>query len=153
MPYDYLILGGFVWLLILSTLLGRVFFYLKGLFEKSDKGTIENLLGKVLSGQEKNSLAISELRKKLLELENEGKLHVQRLGLVRFNPFKELGGQHSFSLAILNSKNTGVIITGLHGRERTRVYVKEIKEGKSKLELSDEEKKALMLAQGNKALN
>ena len=61
-----------------------------------------------------------------------------------------MGGDHSFSVALLNGKGTGIIITGLHTRERTRVYVKDIKQGKSEVELSQEEKKALRLAQKEK---
>jgi hypothetical protein len=66
---------------------------------------------------------------------------------VRFNPFKELGGDHSFSLAILDSHDSGIVITSLHTRDRTRVYMKDIKKGKSESELSAEEKSALTSAE------
>jgi len=55
-------------------------------------------------------------------------------------------GDHSFSLALLDGKDTGVVITGLHTRERTRVYMKAIKAGKGEHELSEDEKKALAKA-------
>ena len=89
----------------------------------------------------------ADVDKRLDFLEEDGKVHVQKIGLVRFNPFRELGGDHSFSLAILDGINSGVIITGLHTRDRTRIYMKEIKKGKASLELSSEEKKALAQAQ------
>jgi len=69
--------------------------------------------------------------------------HFQKLGLIRFNPFNETGGNNSFSLVLLDGKNNGWVMTGLHTRERTRLYVKPIKNLKSEYELSDEEKKAL----------
>jgi hypothetical protein len=65
--------------------------------------------------------------------------------MIRFNPFSELGGDHSFCLALLDDRDTGVVLTGLHTRERTRFYMKDITNGKSSLELSNEEKKALLL--------
>ena len=83
-------------------------------------------------------------------MENDGRTHVQKIGLIRFNPFKELGGDHSFCLAILNGEDSGVVVTGLHTRDRTRVYMKSIKKGKSEYELSSEEKKALESAYNRK---
>ena len=63
--------------------------------------------------------------------------------MVRFNPFSEMGGDHSFSVALLDGHDTGIIITGLHTRERTRVYIKPVNKGKSEYDLSKEELKAL----------
>ncbi len=63
--------------------------------------------------------------------------------MTKFNPFNESGGDHSFSLALLDGEKNGIIITSLHTRERTRMYVKEIFGGKSKSELSSEELESL----------
>lgn len=101
------------------------------------------ILKKVLESEVKNKNDIKEIFKIVNELSEKETLHIQKLGLVRFNPFRELGGDHSFSLALMDGKDTGVIITGLHTRERTRVYVKNIYKGKSKLDLSSEERKVL----------
>jgi len=68
------------------------------------------------------------------------------VSLVRFNPFSEMGGDHSFSLALLDAHLTGFIVTGLHTRERTRVYIKKIDGGKCKQDLSKEEREALKKA-------
>src|SRR3989344_5821662 len=68
---------------------------------------------------------------------------VQRVGLVRFNPFSETGGDQSFALALLNGKDNGVVLLSLHGREGTRVYVKPVKDGESTYELSKEERQAI----------
>ena len=93
-----------------------------------------------------NEKIINELTKRVNLVEADGKLHVQKIGLVRFNPFRELGSDHSFSLAILDGEDSGTIITSLHTRDRTRVYMKAIKNGKSDADLSEEEKKALVKA-------
>lgn len=118
-----------VWILGLSFVLYRLFVK----FNKLSEGIEQDLAKK----------GFAEVRKRLADLEEEGKLHVQKVGLVRFNPFRELGGDHSFSLAILDGTDSGVILTGLHARDRTRIYMKDVKKGKAVLELSQEEKKAL----------
>jgi len=68
---------------------------------------------------------------------------VQKVGIVRFNPFRGVGGDQSFSLALLDKSNSGVVITSLYAREGNRVYGKPIKEGNSEYTLSEEEKKAI----------
>ena len=109
-------------------------------------GNLKRVLDKILENQTKTGLGLANLEREVKKLEEEGTLHVQNVGLVRFNPFRETGGDHSFSLALLNAKNTGIILTSLHTRERTRVYIKAVKKGKSEYEFSQEEKKALSKA-------
>ena len=70
----------------------------------------------------------------------------QKISIVRFNPFGDTGGDQSFVLAVLDSHNSGYVLTSIHGREGTRVYVKPVDYGKSKYPLSDEEKQALAQA-------
>jgi hypothetical protein len=141
----FLIFG--IWLLIISIFLFRIV----ALFNKLTKGVevtdLKKVLEKVLAEGEITSKKIDEIVKRIDYLEEDGKLHVQKVGLVRFNPFKELGGDHSFSLAILDAQDSGIVITSLHTRDRTRVYMKDIMKGKSDTELSVEEKKALSNAQ------
>jgi hypothetical protein len=62
---------------------------------------------------------------------------------VRFNPFNDGGGNFSFSLALLDSHNTGIIITSMYGREQNRIYTKKIEDGKSDSPLNEEEKQAV----------
>lgn len=86
----------------------------------------------------------------LSKLKEEDKLSVQRVGIVRFNPFSESGGDQSFSIALLNGKNDGIVITSLYARGENRVYGKPIKDGKSEYQLSEEEKTAIAKAEENK---
>ena len=75
---------------------------------------------------------------------------IQHVGLVRYNPFKETGGDQSFSLALLDSQGGGVVVSSLHTREETRVYSKPIKEGKcSEYQLTNEEEQAIGNALSN----
>lgn len=74
---------------------------------------------------------------------NENLSHFQKIGFIRFNPFDDAGGNISFALCLLNSKNDGVVISSLHGREGTRMYAKAVKNGQSESKLTDEEQEAI----------
>jgi hypothetical protein len=65
------------------------------------------------------------------------------VGLVRFNPFGEVGGDQSFSIALLDSDHNGFVITSHYAREASRIYAKPVKNGKSTYALSEEEKGAI----------
>jgi hypothetical protein len=142
-----LILAVFgVWLIAISVVLYRIF----ALFNKLTKGVevtdLKKVLEKILAQDVKNEKDINDLVRRMNAQEEDGKLHIQKVGLIRFNPFKELGGDHSFSLAVLDGEGSGVVLTSLHARDRTRVYMKKIVKGKCDVELSEEEKKALSKA-------
>ena len=71
---------------------------------------------------------------------------VQKVGMIRFNPFGEVGGNQSFAVALLDNYNSGVIILSLYSRDGVRIYAKPVKEGKSEYQLSKEEEDALQIA-------
>lgn len=144
---EYVYLALAVWVFLLTLGVGWLLNYFRHLSKGVEKQNLIKILERVLVKQEDVSKSLAEVQKKVAEFESEGRLHIQKVGIVRFNPFKEMGGDHSFSLALLDGKDTGFVVTGLHTRERTRVYLKSINKGKSDLELSSEEKKALGLAQ------
>ena len=147
MPLQEIALGIIaVWLIGLSLGLVLVYRFFGRLSSGVKTGNLKRVLDKILENQTKTGLGLANLEREVKKLEEEGTLHVQNVGLVRFNPFRETGGDHSFSLALLNAKNTGIILTSLHTRERTRVYIKAVKKGKSEYEFSQEEKKALLKA-------
>lgn len=87
-----------------------------------------------------------DIIKRLEALEGEmrkNKGSLQKVGLVRFNPFGEIGGDQSFCIAVLNENNDGFVITSHYGREANRVYAKPVNQGKSQYQLSTEERKAI----------
>jgi hypothetical protein len=145
--WQYIVLGaiGF-WLFGLTIGLIIILRFFNRLVKKSNKGDLKRVLEKILATGTGNTKTIKILEKEIDRLQDEGRFHVQKVGLIRFNPFQETGGDHSFSIALLDGKDTGVVLTGLHTRERTRVYAKAIKKGKSEHELSVEEKKAFTKA-------
>ena len=69
-----------------------------------------------------------------------------RMGLVRFNPFEDTGGNQSFAIALLDGRGDGFIVSSLHARTGTRLYAKAVTGGTSETALSDEESTALQQA-------
>lgn len=133
-----------LWLFIISYFLWKALSHYnklgQGLKEKNFKSIMENLLKDV--GLAKKD--IDNLKLYCDKIQKEGLLHIQKIGLIRFNPFKDTGGDQSFILSLMDANDTGVIISGLYARSGTRWYAKRVVNGKSvEHELSDEEKKAL----------
>lgn len=87
-----------------------------------------------------------QLEQNLKQLQYDSGFMIQKTGLVRFNPFKDGGGNFSFCLALLDKYDNGVIITSMYGREQNRIYTKKIREGRGDTELNEEEIKAIGLA-------
>ena len=71
---------------------------------------------------------------------------VQRVSLLRYDAFEDVGGRLSFSCALLDDRGTGVVLTSINGRQETRVYAKPIAEGASSYNLSVEESEAIRQA-------
>lgn len=92
------------------------------------------------------SASLLSIGKEQQRLDSIASLSLQKISMVRFNPFGDVGGDQSFSLAMLDGQDSGLIISSIHGRGGTRVYAKPIDFGKSKYSLSAEEKKALSQA-------
>ena len=76
----------------------------------------------------------------------------QKMGLVKYDAFNEMGGKLSFSLAMLDVKNNGFIINAMHTREGCYTYIKEIIDGNSVIVLSGEEQEALNNAMGENSI-
>ena len=70
----------------------------------------------------------------------------QKVGLVKYDAFNEMGGKLSFSLALLNETDDGFVMNAVHSREGCYTYVKEVIAGNSIIVLSPEEKEALEMA-------
>jgi hypothetical protein len=123
------------------------------MFKFFDRQTNRNKpknLKEILKKQNELEDKLKKISDELEKLKKESKFFVQKVGLVRYNPFSEVGGNQSFSIALLDGNNDGLIITSLYARDGNRVYSKPIKNGKSDYQLSDEEKKTIVEAKGSK---
>lgn len=113
--------------------------FLKGAEAKQVEELIKSYAGDV----EQSLSQIDELAGFAAKLHKTQQLAVSKLALVRFNPFGDTGGDQSFCLALLDHTNSGIVISAVHARSGTRVYAKDIIEGKSQHNLSKEETNAL----------
>lgn len=84
-----------------------------------------------------------DLGRRVAHVEKELPRDIRRVGLVRYNPFSDAGGDQSFALALLNDHKDGIVLSSLYGREINRMYAKPIEKGTSKYQLSDEERQAI----------
>ena len=100
-----------------------------------------NQVEEVLVSEKKNEENIEKLFRSM-------KVTFQKVGMVKYDAFNEMGGKLSFSLALLDQKNDGFIINAVHSREGCYTYIKEIIDGNSVLVLAEEEKEALNIAMG-----
>ena len=116
---------------------------LKIFFKGSQAGDLEDVIA---AGAEKIKTlerAVADLYGKNEIVDKIARAGLQKVGLLRFNAFKDVGGDQSFALALLDYQNNGAVILSLFGREGIRVYAKAIKNGKSEYNLAEEEEKAI----------
>lgn len=93
---------------------------------------------------------LSGLSRQVAILAEEGRLHVQRVAMLRFNAFPDTGSDLSFAIALLDANQNGLVLSSLYSRSESRVYAKPVHAGQSTYALSDEEKQVLGQAMGQK---
>lgn len=125
-----LLIFVFTWLFTLSFFLFRVISRYRLLGSGAEKGSWQTVLEKILKQQEVETKRVNEVLERIGKLEKNSNIHLQKIGLVRFNPFSDAGGDHSFTLAMLDANDTGFIISSLHSRDNTRIYAKPVQKGK-----------------------
>lgn len=101
-----------------------------------------NHVGKILEG-------IEDIHHMQRELDESLKLCVQKVGMVRYNAFNDMGSDLSYSIALLNDTNDGIVLSGIYGREFCNTYAKPILKGKSSYKLTAEEILAMDRAEKN----
>lgn len=122
---------------------------LKMLLGGSKASDLEGVIFEQIKRLRQNEKEIKQLGKFAHYLEKMSLKSIQKVGVVRFNPFRETGSDQSFSIALLDPENNGLTISGLYTREGTRLYVKPMAKGESKYPLSNEEKQAIETAKSD----
>lgn len=89
-----------------------------------------------------------EKSKAIMDIQNNLHITFEKVGIVKYDAFSEMGGKLSFALVLLNKDNTGFVINSMHSREGCYTYIKEIINGESYVALGDEEQIALNKALG-----
>lgn len=118
------------------------------LMKDADKNSLEDMIRayqrKIDTSYVDTKLAIEELKL----LSNQINHCIQKVGVVRYKAFEDIGSDLSYSVAMLDNKNDGVVITSIFGRNMSTSYAKPISKGTSKYALSDEETFAMNKALG-----
>ncbi|MBP6914123.1 DUF4446 family protein [Candidatus Parcubacteria bacterium] len=104
--------------------------------------TIGQAIEHIKSLEEKIALLSDELKK---EKEKNNRA-LRKMGLIRYNPFKESGGDQSFSLALLEENNNGFVLTSIYTNDGVRIFAKPVVKGESTYQLSEEEREAVKKA-------
>lgn len=120
------------------------------LLEKGKIKDLKDIFLKQIKRNEEQDERIKEIFAQIKNLEGVSEITIQKTGIVRFNPFSDLGGNQSFAIALLDKKNNGFVISSLFDKEGSRVYAKTVRGGKSDYTLSKEEQDALERAIGLK---
>lgn len=146
-PQLILLFVFFVWLIVLTFFFLRFYlFYIKIKQGTKEKSLIP-ILNELLEKENLMEKSLVSIDKKVAELDEESQFFIQKVGMLRFNPFNDTGGDQSFILSLLDERDTGVVISSLHTRTGTRWYAKKIVEGKGvDHELSAEERDAILKA-------
>lgn len=111
---------------------------------------LDEMLRKYLEDVREIKRDNAEIKAYYTKLDNDIDTCIQKIGLVRYNAFKDVGSDLSFAIAMLDRNDNGVILNGLYGSESSNIYAKPVKGGISKYQLSDEEKTALEIAEQSK---
>lgn len=125
------VLAVFLWLCTLTFLFWKERLFLKTLFPKNGERDIRKKFEEVIKAIEEFKGEAKEVNKRIDLIEENGLKHIQRVELLRYNPYEDTGGDQSFSIAILDKKGSGVMITSLHTRSGTRVFSKPVDKGKA----------------------
>jgi len=119
---------------------------LESLTQGSDAESLEAVLGSHLERVRQVVRDTETIAARTTAVERELQGAFARVGIVRFNPFEDTGGNQSFVLALLDGRGDGFIVSSLHSRTGTRIYAKSVTGGASDAALSDEETTALRQA-------
>ena len=111
---------------------------------------LDEMLKKYLNDVREIKKDNSEIKAYYTKLDSDIASCIQKVGIVRYNAFRDVGSDLSFAIALLDRNNNGVVLNGLYGSESSNIYAKPIKNGLSKYQLSDEEKSALEIAEQSK---
>lgn len=109
----------------------------------TEGGSLQQVLEAHVREVRETAECVRELDALARELERSGRRHMQRIGFLRFNPFRDAGGDQSFALALADGEGNGFVLSSLHSRDVTRVYGKPLVAWNSIYALTEEEKQAI----------
>lgn len=149
-PLDYFVIGFAIGCIALLVLVIVLLVKMSGLKKKlsvflsgPDGTTLEDTLIKRLQEVEHLTKTNNENERNIEDIHKKMQYSIDKYGLVKYDALDELGGKLSFAVTLLDERNNGFIINNMHGREGSYTYLKEVINGNTVANLSDEEKLSL----------
>ena len=124
--------------------------YLNFMKQLGNGENIDEMLKEYISDVREIKRDNTEIKAYYTKLDSDIASCIQKVGIVRYNAFRDVGSDLSFAVALLDRDDNGVVLNGLYGSESSNIYAKPIKNGQSSYILSDEESYALEIAEQNK---
>ncbi len=148
-----LVLAVVVMVALMSALyvrVGRLHRLYLRLTRNTSGGNIEEILVGYMDTVRQVEQRLTRLEQRVDELAQVQRTCLQRIGLVRFDAFEEVGGKQSFAVALTNAQEDGVVLSSVYSRRDVRIYAKSLHAGKPSHPLTDEEQQALAQARAQR---
>ena len=138
---NIILLVGFLTLIIKFSKLSKKY---KNFMQKIGNGkNIEEDLENYMYKSERIEKQNLEILNNIKNIENDLAKCIKKIGMVRYNAFRDTGSNLSFALALLDENNNGVVLNGIYSREMSNIYAKPVENGVSPYTVTDEEKEAI----------
>jgi hypothetical protein len=135
------------WLLTLQMRLNKMSNHYRRLISAGRGGrNLEEILESQMDGWQEIDQKMDRVMEAARRVESDYRQAIQHVGILRFNPFSDTGGDQSFCVAMLNGDGSGVVLTSIYNRNNCRVYAKPVENGQCRYQMSAEEVEALRLA-------
>jgi len=132
-----------IWNIVLTVSLSR----LRGKYKKMMRGStnknLEQMMMDFMSSVDATMERVQMLNQEIIHLKDQTDRCIQKVNITRYNAFSDTGSDLSYSIAMLDNYNNGVILTSIYGRNESVTYAKPIESGSSKYSLSVEEEMVL----------
>ena len=135
-----------VWVALLQRSEARLRSRLRRVLTGGETTSLDQILDQQAQRLDGLSGRLDALNKLHKELEAVTQRSIQKVGVIRYNPFSDAGGDQSFAIALLDAEGSGLVVSSLHSRTETRVFAKPVRAGRSTYSLSDEEQQAVKKA-------
>ena len=144
-----LIIGFIIMIIKLSSINKKYKTFMKKLGNGENiEEDLENYIYRVERVEKENN----QIKELINSLDSNMENCIQKIGMVRYNAFKDTGSNLSFALALLDENNNGVVFNGIYSREMSNIYAKPVEKGQSKYTVSEEEKEAIQMAVDSKEM-
>ncbi|MBN1639662.1 MAG: DUF4446 family protein [Anaerolineae bacterium] len=146
------LVGVVAWLVVLQVRVNRLTRNYRRLMAGTDGESLEQALTQHVDQVRGALETVQALQAESRRMGRTLQHALQWMGMVRYNPFRDTGGDQSFAWALVDGRGNGVVLSSLHSRTSTRMYAKPLHEWESSYSLTDEEQEAIARASQQQAM-